>query len=204
MVSRLRAAASGLLARGGVPALAAGLGPLALAGLAALALAGCGGAARADVTTTPGPPTPARLAEVGALNHALATDQRAIAAYVAGGGLLNADGQKATGWFLGQELTHAGVLRSLIKQLGGIAHQPSPRYQLGHPRSAAEVLELLSSLEREQIAAYAWAIPRLDKGWLRTRLAAILADDAPASDRSGLVAGPGAARTRRSRSRPAP
>ncbi len=177
MVIRRRVAASGLLARAGVPALA-GLGPLALAGLAALALSGCGGAARADVTTPLGPPTPAQAAEVAAINQGLKTDQRAIAAYVAAGPLLSANGQKTVGWFLGQELTHAGVLRSLIKQLGGVAHQPSPRNQLGHPRSAHEVLELLRSVELEQIAAYASAIPRLDKGWLRTRLAAILADDA--------------------------
>ncbi len=151
---------------------------LALGGLVALAISGCGGAARADVTTAPGPPTPAQAAEVAAINHGLAVDQRAIAAYVAAGALLNGSNQKAAGWFLGQELSHAGVLRSLVAELGGVAHQPSSRYQLGHPSSAAEVLDLLQSIERQQIAAYASTIPRLDKSWLRTRLAAILGDDA--------------------------
>jgi hypothetical protein len=155
-----------------VSAAIAGLVPLAAA-----AISGCGGAAQAN-TTTALQMTPASAADVRALNQALAVVQRAIAGYVASGPLLSGEEQSADGLFLWQELRKAGTLRSLITRLGGTAHEPSPRYELGAPRKAHEVIGLLESLEREQLAADARAITSVHAGWIRARIAAILANDA--------------------------
>jgi hypothetical protein len=156
--------------------LAASAAVAALAALAACTVAGCGGTAAADLDTAASHlDSPA---DVRAINVALAADQRAIAGYIASGPLLSGDAQHADGWFLGQELSHAGALRSLIAGLDGMAHEPSPAYQFGHPRTEAHVIGLLESLERDQVTATAWAIAHVDSGWIRARLAGILADDA--------------------------
>jgi hypothetical protein len=164
----------------------------ALAGLFAVAaglVAGCGGSAAARADTVDRAAAPLRAADVAALNAALAADQRAVAGYVASGPLLSGDAQRVDGWFLGQELSHAGALRSLIKGLGGAPHQPDPGYRLGHPRAHQALLGLLGSLERGQVAATAGAIPRVHEGWIRARLAAILADDAQHLAVLGTLAG---------------
>jgi hypothetical protein len=143
----------------------------------AAVLSGCGGSAAAN-TTTAAAMTPAGTADVQALNAALAAVQRAIAGYVASGPLLRGEAQSADGLFLWQELRKAGTLRKLIAGLGGKAHEPSPRYELGRPRNPPEVIGLLESLERQQLAAEASAIVRVHEGWIRARIAAILANDA--------------------------
>jgi hypothetical protein len=152
----------------------------ALAGLVALAagVAGCGGNATARVVTFERTPAQTRAVDVVAINAALAADQRTIAGYVASGPLLARAAQHVDGWFLGQELSHAGVLRSIVSGLGGIAHQPNPAYPLGHPHTRAQLLRLLGELERGQMLATADAITRVHEGWIRARLAAMLADDA--------------------------
>lgn len=146
--------------------------------IAALTVVGCGGSARAD-ETTPGhrPPAPS-IVDADALNGVLAADQRAAAAYVAGGPLLNGNAQNADGWFLGQELTHAGMLRTLVAALGGVPHSPAFAYRFGDPRTADQVLALLRSVDAAQADTDAAAIARIDRGWLRARIAALAADDA--------------------------
>ena len=155
----------------------------------ATALGGLGGAAIASVYPVADVQGGGGPSDVIWLNEALAADQRAIAGYVASGPLLSGDAQKADGWFLGQELRHAGVLRSLIAGLGGTPHDPDPSYPFGHPRTTGQVIALLRSLERGQIAATAAAIGGLHEGWMRARLAAMLADDAQHLAVLGIFAG---------------
>ena len=119
-----------------------------------------------------------RAHDVALLNRALAVEQRSIAAYTAAGPLLSGVAQHAAGRFLGQELQHAGELRRLIKNVGGKAHSPDAHYDFGQPRGQAQLIELLHTLEREQIAAYLYAIPRVSTPNLRQQLASILANDA--------------------------
>ena len=146
--------------------------------LAALVIVGCGGSATAD-GTTPGHRAPVpSIADATALNTVLAADQRAAAALVAAGPLLAGNARHADGWFLGQELTHAGVLRSLVAMLGGVAHSPALDYHFRDPRSVAQVLALLRSVEGAQLEADGAAIAHIDRGWLRARVAALAADDA--------------------------
>ncbi len=147
----------------------------ATAGLAAVVLGGCGGVGRATHRI--------RLAAATAgdgvlLNQALAVEQRAIAAYTAAGPLLPGIQQQAARLFLSQELQHAGELRKLVKLTGAKAHDPEPRYDLGQPHGAAQLLELLHEVERQQLAAYLTVLPRVSSPELRRALAAIMANDA--------------------------
>ena len=160
----------------------------ALVGLAAVSagVAGCGGARSETFERSPGQ---TRDADVAAINAALAADQRTIAGYVASGPLLARAAQHADGWFLGQELSHAGMLRSIVSGLGGPAHQPNPAYRLGHPHTRAQLLRLLGALERSQMQATASAITHVHEGWIRARLAAMLADDAQHAAVLAVLAG---------------
>ena len=54
--------------------------------------------------------------------------------------------------FLYEELQHTGELLSLIKAAGGDDPARAASYDLGHPRDDQEVLALLHTLERAQIA----------------------------------------------------
>lgn len=146
--------------------------------LGACLLSACGGAATAEVPTTTGPATAAAVRDAGTLNRVLAQYQRTIAGYTAAGPLLSGSEERADGWFLGQQLSHAGDLRAFVHEFDGTAHNPDASYQLGHPRTARQILGLLAALERTQIATGARAITELDRGWLRARLAAMIADDA--------------------------
>ncbi len=145
---------------------AAGLGGMATAGLAG----GCGGARR---TKTHG-----RAADADLLNGVLAIEQRAIAAYTAAAPLLGGFGQKMAGQFLSQELLHAGILRKLVHDAGGQPHNPLGHYDFGRPRGRRHLLALLHELERDQIAAYLHAVPRMSTPFLRQTLASVLANDA--------------------------
>jgi ferritin-like protein len=121
---------------------------------------------------------PANEQDVAILNGALAIEQQAIAGFTAAGPLLSGAAQHAAGRFLGQELRHAGVLRSLVQRAGGVPHAPSPDYNLGHPQTRGQVLGLLRELEQTQIDAYLHAIPLVSSPALRATLASILANDA--------------------------
>lgn len=146
---------------------AAGLG-----GMATTALAGCGAVHRVSATPR------ARAQDAALLNGVLAIEQRAIAAYTAAAPLLDGFGQKMAGQFLLQELLHAGVLRKLVADVHGKAHDPLGHYDLGRPKDRGHLLALLHELERAQIAAYLHAIPRVSSPFLRQQLASIMANDA--------------------------
>jgi len=149
------------------------VGALAALGLGPAALAGCG-----HRRPRLHEPLGASAADVALLNAALALEQRAIAAYTAAAPLLSGDAQHAAGRFLGQQLTHAGELRRLIKELGGHAHEPLSHYHFGHPRGRAQLLALLHGLEQQQIAAYLHALPLIAVPEVRQSLGAILANHA--------------------------
>ena len=146
---------------------AAGVG-----GLVTTGLSGCGGSRR--IKSTP----QARLADAELLNGVLALEQRTIAAYTAAAPLLGGFGEKMAGQFLSQELLHSGILRKLVHDVGGQAHNPLGHYDFGRPRGRTHLLALLHGLEREQIAAYLHAIPRMSTPFLRQTLASVLANDA--------------------------
>jgi Ferritin-like domain len=156
---------------------AAGAG---LAGGGALLLAACGGShsssSQASTTTTSGP-VPNSL-DAALLNHLLDLEHVGIAAYTAGIPLLSPAGRKDGQLFLTQELSHAGELGGLVKQAGGKPHKGRETYNLGHPRTEDDVLNLLHKIERAQINAYLDAIPKVSLGSTRAALAAVLANDA--------------------------
>jgi hypothetical protein len=143
------------------------------AGAAAL-LAGCG----AQGPVRPKIPPAAAGADIELLGRLLDLEYQAIAAYTAGIPLLSGPAQDAAKQFLGQELTHAGELSGLIKEAGGKANKPRASYQLGRPRTPTEILQLLHTLERAEVAGYLHAIPSINPGPVRAAAAALLANDA--------------------------
>ena len=153
---------------------------LSLAGSAGLLLAACGGShsssSQASTTTTSGP-VPDSL-DAALLNHLLDLEHMGVAAYTAGIPLLSPAGRKDGQLFLTQELSHAGELGGLVKQAGGKPHKGRETYNLGHPRTEDDVLNLLHRIERAQINAYLDAIPKVSLGSTRAALAAVLANDA--------------------------
>jgi Ferritin-like domain len=139
-------------------------------------IAGCGGSS----VRGPANQVPQRLlrSDVESFNRALDLERRSIAAYTAGIPLLQGSDAMAAKQFLSQELAHAGELLGLIRDAGGTAIPRVASYDLGHPRTARQVLALLEMLENRQIAAYVAAIPTLSTGSVRASVASILADDA--------------------------
>ncbi|HYZ81455.1 MAG TPA: ferritin-like domain-containing protein, partial [Solirubrobacteraceae bacterium] len=155
---------------------AAGAG---LAGGAALWLSACGGSHRASTQTTTITSGPVHNStDAALLNHLLDLEHLGIAAYTAGIPLLSPAGQKDGQLFLNQEISHAGELAGLVKQAGDKPHKGRETYNLGHPRTAQDVLRLLHRIERTQIDAYLDAIPKVSLGSTRAALAAMLANDA--------------------------
>jgi ferritin-like protein len=116
--------------------------------------------------------------DVGILNGLLDLEHHAIAAYAAGIPLLRHPDAKPAKQFLEQELAHAGALAQLVTNAKAKPAQPRASYDLGNPRSAADVLLLLHRLETGQLAAYISMIPRLSPGRIRSAVAAIFANDA--------------------------
>jgi hypothetical protein len=127
---------------------------------------------------SPGAKPSALRADVGILQSALDLEHRGIAAYTAGIPLLDGRTHAAARQFLLQEFAHAAELSALIRQGGAKPNLASASYQLGNPGSASEVLGLLHTIERDSIAAYLEAIPKLTPGILRSRVASILANEA--------------------------
>jgi bacterioferritin (cytochrome b1) len=119
-----------------------------------------------------------RRANVEILNGALDLEHKAIAAYTAGTPLLSPSAQKIAQQFLSHELAHADELSGLIIRQHGTPEKARPSYDLGHPRSADQVLALLHDIEQAQIRAYLAAIPEVAPGTIRSALAAILGSDA--------------------------
>ena len=150
---------------------------------AGLLLAGCGGDGHSSPLPPPPPPHTkishhASELDVEVLNGLLDLEHKAIAAYSAGTPLLSGHLQRTARNFLGDELAHASELSSLITRHGGKPVRARPSYDLGHPGSLQELLQLFARVEQEQIAAYLGAIPLVRPGAMRASLGAILGSDA--------------------------
>jgi ATP phosphoribosyltransferase regulatory subunit HisZ len=149
-----------------------------IATTASFGVAACGGSSRPaprfKVKTSKHVPPQ----DIGLLNRLLDLEHETIAAYEAGIPLLSEADQKVAEQFLRHELAHAGELAGLVTQAKGLPWQPRLRYSLGHPRTAAQTLDLLHRLERAQVSSYLWAIPRLAGATARAAAAAVLANDA--------------------------
>jgi hypothetical protein len=146
-----------------------------IVGGSALALAACGGdSLRSQLKRD----APAAQTDVALLNHLVDLEYRAVAAYTAGLPLLHPLASRAAKQFLAQELGHASGLSILVREAGGKANKPLDTYDLGHPKSAADILRLLHAIETEQIAAYLDAIPRLGPAKVRTLTTQYFANDA--------------------------
>ena len=123
-------------------------------------------------------PPPARKGDLAVLIRALQLEHQAITAYTAGIPLLRGRPQAAAKHFLDQEISHAGELAGLIKQAGGKPSRVHYRYELGHPRTAGEVLQVLHQAEQAQLAWYLGTLPSVAPGPVRAALAAVLSSDA--------------------------
>jgi rubrerythrin len=145
-------------------------------GLAALAIEACGSSrSKTKTSTTPKiPPGP----DVPILNHALDLEHMAITAYTAAAPLLPTTARKAAQRFLSQEIAHSGEIAGLVHQAGGKPVRPRPRYDLGNPTTADEVLALLYRIEQIQLTSYLQAIQLLSNASTRAAVAAILANEA--------------------------
>jgi hypothetical protein len=138
-----------------------------------LALGGCGGPTR----HRPKSSVPVASHDTTLLLALHNLEQKTIAAYEAGIPLLSRPVAKNAQQFLGQEESHAGELSGLLKKVG-IKTPPIGPYDLGRPRTEAQVLDLLDGLENQQLTAYLHALPRLASGQVRSAVAAIFANDA--------------------------
>jgi Ferritin-like domain len=145
-----------------------------LGGGAVLAISGCG-SSTAEVRNLP---RQARRGDVSLLNSALALERYTIAGYTAGIPLLSRRKAKLAQEMLNDELAHAGELLGLIDAVGGKAIPRADNYDLGHPRTEAQVLRLLHGLERQQLTLYLDLIQRLTPGRVRAAAASILGSDA--------------------------
>jgi hypothetical protein len=147
-----------------------------LAATAGLLLTACSGQKALRIKVRSG--AKVTRTDVPALNVLLDVEHYAIAAYAAGIPLLHKPQSDAAVQFLAQELAHTVQLSELIRRAGGKPNRPHASYDLGHPRSAEDVLALLKHLERAQLGAYLEAIPRLSGGPVRAAVASIFANEA--------------------------
>jgi len=118
------------------------------------------------------------LADIPLLQGMLDLELMMIAAYTAGSPLLDLDTAKAARQFLLQELAHAGELTGLIREAHVKPHEAKQYYNLGHPQTSAEVVQLLHRIEAALITSYQLTIPRLQSPLIRGALSTILANDA--------------------------
>jgi hypothetical protein len=149
-----------------------------LAGFTLLALTGCGAQPKPEAQSVKRAAPPVRLNDVVLMGRLLDLERHTVAAYIAGIPLLRNPDARTAKQFLNEELQHTGELLSLIKAAGGKFPDRPPSYNLGHPRTPADVLALLHTLERAQITAYLEAIPLLSPGSVRAAAASILTSDA--------------------------
>jgi hypothetical protein len=125
--------------------------------------------------SVPGALTPA---DAIVLAPALEAEHRGLAAYTAAIPLLPAAAATIARRILGHELNQTATLAEMIRRAGVLPAGLAPSYDLGRPKNAGAVLQLLHGIERAQVAAYLQAIPRLTPGPARATVAAILAADA--------------------------
>jgi hypothetical protein len=149
---------------------------LAASAVGAALLAGC--KLQTPVTTTIAVPGALTPADAMALAPALDAEHRGLAAYTAAIPLLPEPTARIARRILGHELNQTAALAEMIRKTGVHPAGLAPSYDLGHPRNAREVLQLLHGIERAQVAAYLRAIPKLTPGPARATVASILAADA--------------------------
>ena len=142
-----------------------------------VALAGCGSSTKTGHKAIKKAAQPVQHADLALLNGLLDLERHTVAAYTAAIPLLPRSEAKMAKQFLSEELQHTGELLSLIKAAGGASPPRKASYDLGHPVGASGILELLHGLERAQLNAYLYAIPRLRPAPVRAAAATILSND---------------------------
>ena len=148
-----------------------------VAGGSAVLLTACGTTAKSKPKLLSGSRT-ARHADIALLNGLLELERTAIVAYTAGSALLSGRARAAATQFLGQELSHAGKLISVIRGAGGRPGPPPPSSDRGTPDSEDAVIDTLRTVEAALMNGYLDAIPKLSHGWLRSIAAGIFANEA--------------------------
>lgn len=123
---------------------------------------------------------PAKVSRADAeiLNALLAVEYYAATAYIAGVPLLSGHNRRLAKRFMVQELSHIALLTDLVKSARVAPRGEGAGYDLGHPRSATDLLELFHRVERAVIGAYLRALPRLAGGGVRASAVSILANEA--------------------------
>ncbi len=152
------------------------LGASGAAGVA-LALAGCGRSHPAATHVSKLPPS-LKAVDAAIFNSLIDAEYVVAAAYIAGVPLLSDHNLRAAKHFLVQEVAHITQLSNLVSVAHGTPHGPRASYDLGHPRSQTQVLELIHRAEQATIRAYLDAIPELTPGAPRAAAASILANEA--------------------------
>lgn len=138
----------------------------------ALLLTACGTAAEPSPTTTPAP-TPDGTADAEELTALLAFEQRAVAFYAAAAGRAEGARGATLARLLQHERAHAAALRGALRARGARPPEPpAAGHEGGDPLAGA------LALEREAVAAYERALPRLHDPDLRVLAASILATEA--------------------------
>ena len=122
--------------------------------------------------------------DVGILNTALGAEQEAIAAYQVGAesGLLQKPVLDLAVTFQGHHKSHADVLASTIKKLGGKPVEAKKAADYKFPtdklKSQADVLRFAAGLEKGAVSAYLGAIPVFGNRDLSKAAGSILGDEA--------------------------
>lgn len=144
---------------------------------AAFALAGCGHTFQA-ATHVSRLPENLKAADAAIFNALIDAEYVVAAAYIAGIPLLSDHNLRAAKHFLVQEVAHVQQLSNLVGVAHGVPRGPRASYDLGHPRSQTEVMELIHHAEQGVARAYLDAIPKLTPGAARAAAASILANEA--------------------------
>lgn len=152
------------------------LGASGAAGVA-LALAGCGHTHPAATHVSTLPPD-LKAADAAIFNGLVDAEYEVAATYIAGIPLLSDHNLRAAKHFLVQEVAHITQLTNLVTVAHGTPHGPRASYDLGHPRSESQVLELIHRAEQGTVRAYLDAIPKLTPGAARAAAGSILANEA--------------------------
>jgi rubrerythrin len=156
---------------------------LAVAGtaLAGGVLAACGSSddeSGGIATETGNEESTASSADVAILNQALATEQRAVAAYQAAAEHLSGALRKTAQDYEAIERQHADALSKAILALGATPETARDRYALPSLDSDAAVLRFTMGIEQIAVAQYLDLIPKLSSANLRGAFASILTVEA--------------------------
>jgi rubrerythrin len=156
---------------------------LAVAGtaLAGGVLAACGSnddESNGIATETGAEESTASSADVAIVNQALATEQRAVAAYHAAALRLTGDLRRTAQTFESQEREHADALSKAVLALGATPAAAHDRYALPALDSDEAVLRFTMGIEDIAIAQYLDLIPKLSSANLRGTFASILTVEA--------------------------